>query len=182
MTLIDLDASAEIGTGFSCSKYSSGYIPPEMVCCEDGKYVVKSWNNVSIGGIDIRVKEGHISELVPASYTHDVWSFGIVLYQLFTGCSFFHADNNDNIDEEQMKELFNFTEEFKQKKLSRITDLIARNLIAQMLSKDTTKRPTMARIMKHPFITKQANPVRFTYIIHILFLNILLYFACNLVV
>ena len=161
MVLIDLDASAEIDTGFSCSKYSSAYIPPEMICLEGEKHAVKSWSlGKNFDGQDVIVKEGHYSELIHASHTHDVWSFGVVLYQLFTGYLLFSADNNDNIDDDDMKQLYEFTDEFKQKRLMKINNLVMRNLISQMLNKDPSKRPSMEKILKHPFVTNQSNPVR----------------------
>ena len=92
-------------------------------------------------------------ELVPASPSHDAFALGMVLYQLCSGKTFFHADCNDNIDSDQLKQLAEFSREFVQKKLQAIPDTTAKNLVSQLLHKDPKKRPSMAHCMVHPFVT-----------------------------
>jgi serine/threonine protein kinase len=46
-----------------------------------------------------------------------------------------------------------FAEEFKYRRLDKISDLIARNLVSQMLTRDPTKRPSMSQILAHPFLS-----------------------------
>jgi len=94
--------------------------------------------------------------LVAASPSHDAFALGMVLFQLCSGKTFFHADCNDNIDSDQLKDLAEFSREFVVKKLRCIPDTIARNLVSQLLNKDPTKRPSMAHCMVHPFVTGKA--------------------------
>ena len=86
-------------------------------------------------------------EVVPAAYPHDAWALGAVLYELCAGIKLFLQDDEDNIDPESMYDLYYFTDEFKQKKLSKISDLQARNLVSQLLSRDPKKRPNFHQVM-----------------------------------
>jgi serine/threonine protein kinase len=52
-----------------------------------------------------------------------------------------------------MMELCLFTDEFKNNQIDLIKDLLARNLIAQMLTKDPARRPLMSQVLAHPFFT-----------------------------
>jgi serine/threonine protein kinase len=58
-----------------------------------------------------------------------------------------------NLDEENMLALYYFDDEFKHYKLSKISDALARNLVAQMLTKDPSKRPNTSQILSHPFLS-----------------------------
>ena len=46
-----------------------------------------------------------------------------------------------------------FSEEFKCNQLDMIKDLLARNVISQMLTKDPARRPLMSQVLAHPFFT-----------------------------
>ena len=52
-----------------------------------------------------------------------------------------------------MKTLYLFSEEFKNDQIDLIKDSLARNLIAQMLTKDPARRPLMRQVLAHPFFT-----------------------------
>ena len=77
------------------------------------------------------------------------------MFELCAGIPFFLANSEDNIQADSMFELFCFTDATKKKRLSEIHNTQARNLVAQMLTKDPLLRPTMAQILQHPFLTGQ---------------------------
>jgi len=159
--LIDLDASAAIATGLSGAKYSSAYLPPELIALgDDGVYRVKTFEEVTTNGqrkIVAAIGSNGQLDLVAAHPAHDAWSYGIVMFELVSGRKMFHCNFDDNIfDTEQYHLLFNFTDEFKNKQLGSIADNAARNLLSQLLSKNPLQRPSMLRILNHPFLTGKA--------------------------
>ena len=166
--LIDLDACASLKDGYSGAKFSSAFLPPEMIHChlhvsnDDGgdgtsaqtylkHYKVKTFQVDLQTGLPITTDLPY--DLVPAAIAHDVWSLGVILFQMCTGEPLFLANDEDNIDEGNLEILFEFSEEFKAKKMKKIKDTKARNLIGQLLNKDPKKRPGMNLIAIHPFIT-----------------------------
>jgi serine/threonine protein kinase len=103
------------------SKCSSAYIPPEMVRLrhdDQGNLRASCGENM----------------LIPATPCFDVWSIGMILYELCAEETLFHADGQDNIDEEQLHVLCHWSDAFKQKRLNKIKNSVARNLISQLLS------------------------------------------------
>ena len=56
--------------------------------------------------------------------------------------------NNRNL-----KTLYFFSDEFKNEQIDLIKDSLARNLIAQMLTKDPARRPLMSQVLAHPFFS-----------------------------
>ena len=48
-----------------------------------------------------------------------------------------------------MGELLIFTDEFKRKKLEKITNLLARNIVSQLLTRDFNKRPNFDQVISH---------------------------------
>jgi serine/threonine protein kinase len=89
-------------------------------------------------------------------------SLGVVFYELFSGFKLFACNNEDNLDEDDMIQLYHFTNEFKIHKLSKIADIQARNLVSQMLSRDCSRRPLMSVILAHPFLSGGKLPFIFS--------------------
>ena len=68
-------------------------------------------------------------------------------------------DCNDNMNSRNLKKLHLFSNEFKNGQIDLIKDSLARNLIAQMLTKYPARRPLMSQVLAHPFFTGR-NTVR----------------------
>ena len=83
----------------------------------------------------------------------------MVFFELFTGSSFFLSDNHDNIfDDDSFKILKNFSSTFKARRLHKVKNIEARNLLSQMLQRDPSMRITLDRIIPHPFVSgRQAS-------------------------
>lgn len=92
-------------------------------------------------------------ERIPAHYSIDMWSFGVLFYFCCTGESLFHCTTDDMIDSTQRSALAKWEDSVKFKKLSKVTNVLARNLILQLLSKHPSRRPTAAAALEHPFFT-----------------------------
>jgi serine/threonine protein kinase len=91
--------------------------------------------------------------LLPASPSYDMWSVGVIFFELCTGEPLFLADEGDNIDEDALVSLNLWSNEFKRKKLAKVSDPYARHLLSQLLQKDPTRRPMTKRVLAHPFLT-----------------------------
>ena len=91
--------------------------------------------------------------LLPASPSYDMWSVGVIFFELCTGEPLFLADEGDNIDEDALVSLNLWSNEFKRKKLAKVSDPYARHLLSQLLQKDPTRRPLTKRVLAHPFLT-----------------------------
>lgn len=134
MILIDLDASVSVSE--KClMKLSTAYLPPEL------------FDQQEIG----RLMD---EPIVLATVSFDMWALGVVLYELCTGSKLWKSNNHDNIDDiNDAKCLFQWTLEVKEEKLRKITNIYARNLVSQLLSKDITKRLSISHALAHPFIS-----------------------------
>eukprot|EP00607_Mallomonas_marina_P006753 CAMPEP_0182439818 /NCGR_PEP_ID=MMETSP1167-20130531/86670_1 /TAXON_ID=2988 /ORGANISM="Mallomonas Sp, Strain CCMP3275" /LENGTH=1314 /DNA_ID=CAMNT_0024633607 /DNA_START=1523 /DNA_END=5467 /DNA_ORIENTATION=- len=144
LKLTDLDAAASFIKGeLVGTKYSSGYIPPEMLFEEENGMV--------------KVRTIHDSHgLIAAHPSQDMWALGCVLYFLCAGCTLFHVNTEDNImSADDFSALYRWEGSFKQKKLEMVKDKFARNLLALLLTRNADKRPTAARVLSHPFVTGQ---------------------------
>ena len=91
--------------------------------------------------------------LLPASPSYDLWSLGVLFFELCAGEPLFLSDEEDNIDEDDLMLLRSWSNELKKKKLAKVKDPVARHLLSQLLTKDPTKRPSAKRVLTHPFIT-----------------------------
>lgn len=140
--LIDLDCSTVFGSSFDGSKYSSGFLAPECFV-DDGSY---------------RVLSSSEGACLPCHPSRDMWALGQLLFKLFTGAALFNLDVQDNLDDEDLRELFHFSDEFKAKKLNKIKDKEARNLVSQLLVKNPANRPGTSQVLAHPFLSGKAVP------------------------
>jgi polo-like kinase 1 len=80
------------------------------------------------------------------SFEVDIWSIGVIMYNLLTGTVPFYDQNKDNtkIHEKILKGIFTFPEDIK------ISE-IAKDLIRQILVLDPKKRPGLNQILYHDF-------------------------------
>jgi ankyrin repeat protein/serine/threonine protein kinase len=142
--LIDLDASCKFGE-LAGRKLSPAYVPPEMLHHDQhqNRYLFKNFEIATSVGV------------VVAHASFDVWSLGVVLYEMFVRKQLFPYNHVGDIDDEKRRELFEWEDSGKQKRLGEISDLQARNLVARMLSKSPEYRPSLSAILQHPFVSLQ---------------------------
>jgi serine/threonine protein kinase len=91
--------------------------------------------------------------LLSASPSYDMWSVGVIFFELCTREPLFLCDEEDNIDDDALVSLAQWSNEVKSKKLSKVFDPHARHLLSQLLQKDPSRRPSARRVLAHPFLT-----------------------------
>ncbi|CAJ1935074.1 unnamed protein product [Cylindrotheca closterium] len=92
-------------------------------------------------------------KLVSADESFDVWSFGVLLYELVTKESLFKVNNeNDITDGDVMRELHDWTDQDMKRKLKRkVLDSYARDLLEKILLRKPTDRLKMQDVLEHPY-------------------------------
>jgi serine/threonine protein kinase len=109
LKLIDIDACVNVEESeYVCSKYSTGFLPPEMIhmcahCCTtpDGSDVLKAYPKNSSRSCQC----ADVCALT-ATYSIDLWSLGAVLFNLCADKTLFHCDGQDNISQMDMCALY----------------------------------------------------------------------------
>ena len=157
MKLIDLDASVSFitGTEYSAMKFSSGYVCPELIYCTDSVVCVRSKAMKACPNRDATDSSGERFDfdLVPASESHDLWSLGVVIYNIAANAPLFLCDGDGNIEDSDLRLLAEWSDSLKVEKLTRVKNTAARNLISLLLSKEPRKRPSIRHVLVHPFLT-----------------------------
>ena len=155
--LLDLDATCQIGIDVVGFKSSTACVPPELI------YTNKQQNTVLV--ISEHTKKLYPKlplDLLIAHPSFDIWSLGCILYQLCTDArQLFQGGQDDNLgsdlhDDDNLWTLAEWPSHIKAKKLSKVLDPFAKNLLALILTKDPLRRPTIARILSHPFLSKKS--------------------------
>ena len=157
---VDLDASCAI-VDDSCVGYktSSAYAPPEAIYV-DKQNATACVRSIKPANLDETSTLPY--ELLNAHPSFDVWSLGCILYQMCTDDvgPLFQSGQDDCLTDKMTEEdnlfaLADWESEYKDKKLSRITNGLARNLLGQILQKDPQKRPKLSRVLAHPFLSNK---------------------------
>jgi ABC-type phosphate transport system substrate-binding protein len=155
LSIIDFKSACRMHVDCVGHVTSSAYLPPEMIYIDEERICVR--------GVDLDEKgnamlEGLSYELVPARYSHDIWSFGVILYELCCGSKLFSPDSNGDTDDDNLLDVFEFSDDFKKRKLMKIANTQARNLVSQLLMRDAKLRPTISQVKSHPFLSGRTAP------------------------
>ena len=152
--LIDLDAACEIGKEPVGHKSSSAYVPPEAI------YIDEKSDTACVRSVVTLTKGEATYELLTAHPSFDVWSLGCILYQMYTPDvkPLFQGGQDDNLvgvrkGVDNLFALAEWSPELKADKLADVPDMLARNLLSQMLHKDPLQRPSLSRVLAHSFLS-----------------------------
>ena len=145
MVIIDLDAAASCADalGYKCS---TAYVPPEMLHAPHSDHLA------------LRPRRPSDGDPLLASPAFDIWSLGVVFFQLFCGETLFQANDEDNLDADGLLLLQSWGDDaaFRLKKLSKVSHPMARHLLSQMLvAQPHARLPTVAHVLSHSFFTGQ---------------------------
>ena len=91
--------------------------------------------------------------LVAADTSFDVWSLGVVFYQIACNVPLFLCDGDGNMGDSDLRMLAEWSDKVKNDKLAKIKNPLARNLLSIMLQRDPKRRPTIETVLKHPFLS-----------------------------
>lgn len=142
--LIDFDNSVKFGVVASGMKASTAYCPPEYF------RMSSDFGERKKGSISSRNEVNNLA----SHPSQDMWALGALLYLFCTGSSLFCADIDDNIsDEDDLLLLYEWSDIVRDRKLSKITDKLARNLVSLMLTKNVEKRIDAVHVLEHPFLS-----------------------------
>eukprot|EP01032_Pedospumella_encystans_P008917 gene8917-10535_t len=185
MVLIDMDSAVEFGDVGSITgdKFSSGVLPPEMFATLDQDQLdqlsdywaderdKKSAVWAKIKPVMLRNGKGIVVrtvradrpdgsglpyDLVPASDTIDVWSFGLLFYCMMnpTGNGLFNVTQAGDLvrNEENFYAAANWTDEdLSSAVLHNVPDMLAADLLLKLLRRNPADRLDIVQILAHPF-------------------------------
>lgn len=84
----------------------------------------------------------------------DVWSLGVVLFQIATGGRYPHQKPTCNHTPEGIPYMFAVANKKREPELERVKDADLRALISSMLQHDPTMRPSMEEALNHSFFNR----------------------------
>ena len=155
--LIDLDSACAIGAPFGPKAPSTGYCPPEM-----------ARPLLLLHGDDENGEE-RLQELT-GTVAHDLWCFGVVLFNLATGNTLWHTDTGDRAKLHDLEQVASWGRDvcaFHLNEAKLEDGSPARDLLSKLLEADPAARAEhfegggMESVLRHCFFEQTARPASF---------------------
>ncbi|KAF0698114.1 Aste57867_11250 [Aphanomyces stellatus] len=179
LNLIDLDAATTVGD-YVGTKFSSGSLPPEMFyklkSDDEAEQIRQHWSNVKstnpVLWQKIKPKKGYVVktfhnkndilpyDLVEAHPSLDVWAFGALMYQVYSGEELVSTDINKDVLEKEIKEAATWTQEdlnacIRNKILNgNVCDLLEKLLVVK-----PKNRTSMDAVLKHTYFQVDSSGI-----------------------
>ncbi|KAH9077979.1 serine/threonine protein kinase [Aphanomyces euteiches] len=170
MKVIDMDAATPIGAPVG-AKFSSGSLPPEMFYklqsdAEVAAYrshwhdanpelwqKVEPKDNWVVKTFDSAAAAPPLPyKLVKASPSLDVWAFGALMYQMYSGVELVPTNVNQDVDETGIARAATWTSAELTKRIhNKVTNDVARDLILKLLEVDPDERMSVTAMLAHPY-------------------------------
>ncbi|KAF0698591.1 hypothetical protein As57867_010781, partial [Aphanomyces stellatus] len=181
MRLIDMDAATVSGQNIG-AKFSSGSLPPELFYKlkdeEERTRYVQYWQSISVSNPDLWekvkprnnwvVKTFHSSidagdslpyGLIRASPAVDMWSFGVMIYQFYSGVELIPTNRNQDLDENGIERAATWTKDDLSTRIqNKVSNPLARDLIMKLLAIDPNDRISATAMLSHEYFDIKFDP------------------------
>ncbi|KAF0688910.1 hypothetical protein As57867_019496, partial [Aphanomyces stellatus] len=180
LKLIDLDAATEFRSSVG-AKFSSGCLPPELfyklVSPEDLKMHFNHWTNDGSTNHDLWQKVKPKGSFVVKSFQNeedklpyavvkahpslDVWAFGALMYQMYSGEELVSTDINQDVLDDKIEQAATWTQEkLKTRIHNKILNGLVRDLLEKLLVVDPEDRITMDVVLGHSFFKVDTSGIQ----------------------
>ncbi|KAF0687423.1 hypothetical protein As57867_020767, partial [Aphanomyces stellatus] len=180
LKLIDLDAATAFGDCVG-AKFSSGSLPPELfyklASAEEIDLHYKHWANIESTNQELWQKVKPKGNFVVKSFQHekdelpyalvkahpsmDVWAFGALMYQIYSGEELVSTDINQDVLEKEIEEAATWTQENVVKRIRSkiISNAQVCDLLEKLLVVNPKNRPSMAAVLDHAYFKVNASRI-----------------------
>ncbi|KAF0712343.1 Aste57867_4862 [Aphanomyces stellatus] len=179
LKLIDLDATTAFGDHVG-GKFSSGSLPPELFyklsSAEDVHLHFNHWANVESTNHDLWQKVKPKGSFVVKSFQHendklpydlvkahpslDVWAFGVLMYQMYSGEELVPTDINQDVIDDKIEQAATWTQEKLTTRIhNKIRNGLVRDLLEKLLVIDPEDRITMDGVLEHPYYKVESSGI-----------------------